>query len=298
MISRRLLLSAAGAGVAAGFSVISRTDLVRAAADSQGKFVVELKRLEAESGGRLGVVLLDTGTGHRIGYRMDERFPLCSTFKVLASAAILRGVDAGRENLDRRVYFSEADLVTYSPETSKHVGPAGMTVADLCKAAITLSDNTAGNLILASIGGPKGLTAFARSLGDDMTRLDRVETALNEAIPDDPRDTTTPNAMATDLRTLVLGEKLSIKSRELLTTWLAGNTTGGKRLRAGLPIGWHIGDKTGTGERGTANDVAVIWPPNAVPFVVTVYLTAAKISSDQQSAVIADVGRAAVAAIV
>jgi beta-lactamase class A len=296
MISRRWLLGAAGAGLT-GLGVIGRKDFAWAAARSQNEFVRELKRLEAESGGRLGVALLDTRTGHRIGYRMDDRFPMCSTFKVLASGAILRGVDVGRESLDRRIFFGNADLVTYSPETSKHVGPTGMTVAELCKAAITLSDNTAGNLILASIGGPKGLTAFARSLGDKMTRLDRIETALNEALPDDPRDTTTPRAMATDLQTLVLGKTLSAKSREQLAIWLVANTTGGKRLRAGLPSGWRVGDKTGTGERGTANDVAVLWPPGRAPVIVTVYLTAATVSPNQQSAVIAGIGRAVTVAL-
>jgi beta-lactamase class A len=291
MISRRRLLQAASIGLA-GFGVIGRAGFVRAAAMSQEQFATELQRLERDSGGRLGVVLLDTATGKRAGHRMDERFPMCSTFKVLAASAILHNVDAGKESLERRVYFNETDLVTYSPETKKHVGPSGMTIAELCKAAITLSDNTAGNLLLASIGGPKGFTDFARSLGDKMTRLDRIETALNEALPDDPRDTTTPNAMASDLQSLVLGKTLSAKSRAQLVEWLAANTTGGKRLRAGLPTGWHVGDKTGTGDRGTANDIAVIWPTGRAPVIVTVYLTGATASSDQQSAVIAGVGRA------
>jgi beta-lactamase class A len=228
---------------------------------------------------------------------MDERFPMCSTFKVLASGAILHGVDTGKESLERRVYFTEADLVTYSPETKKHTGPVGMTIAELCEAAITLSDNTAGNLILASIGGPAGLTAYARSLGDPVTRLDRIETALNEALPDDPRDTTTPNAMASNLQSLVLKDALSAKSRKQLIDWLSANKTGGKRLRAGLPMGWRVGDKTGTGERGTANDVAVIWPSSRAPIIVTVYLTGATTSADAQSATIAGVGRAVVAAL-
>jgi len=296
MISRRRLLQAAGTGLA-GFGVIGRAGFDRAAAMSREQFAAELERLERDSGGRLGVTLLDTATGERTGHRMDERFPMCSTFKVLASGAILHNVDTGKENLERRIYFSEADLVTYSPETTKHVGPVGMTVAELCKAAITLSDNTAANLLLASIGGPQGLTAFVRSLRDPVTRLDRIETALNEALPGDPRDTTTPNAMASDLRTLVLGDTLSAKSREQLTAWLAANTTGGKRLRAGLPAGWRVGDKTGTGGRGTANDAAVIWPVARAPVIVTVYLTGATVSADQQSAVIASVGRAATMAL-
>jgi beta-lactamase class A len=296
MIGRRRLLRAAGAGLA-GFGVMGRAGLVRAAAISQDIFVDELKRLETESGGRLGVTLLDTGTGQCVGHRMDERFPLCSTFKVLASGAVLHGVDAGKESLARRIYFSDANLVTHSPETQKNVGPIGMTVAELCKAAITLSDNTAGNLLLASIGGPQGLTAFVRKLGDDMTRLDRIETDLNEAAPDDPRDTTTPNAMASDLRALALGDVLSTKSRAQLVAWLAANTTGGKRLRAGLPAGWRVGDKTGTGERGTANDVAVVWPPDRAPMIVTAYLTGAAVSADRQNAVMAAVGRAVTTAL-
>jgi beta-lactamase class A len=292
MIGRRRLLRATGAGLA-GLVVMGRAGRARAASALHEKFVDELKRLENESGGgRLGVTLLDTGTGQRVGQRMDERFPMCSTFKVLASGVVLQGVDVGKENLSRRIYFSETDLVAHSPETQKHVGPHGMTVAELCKAAITLSDNTAGNLLLASIGGPQGLTAFVRGLGDDMTRLDRAETALNEALPGDPRDTTTPNAMASDLRALVLDGMLSAESRAQLAGWLAANTTGGKRLRAGLPAAWRVGDKTGSGERGTANDVAVIWPPDRAPFIVTAYLTGATASADRQNAVIAAVGRA------
>jgi beta-lactamase class A len=292
MIGRRRLLRGAGAGLA-GLVVMGRAGRARAAPALQEKFVDELKRLENESGGgRLGVTLLDTGTGQRVGQRMDERFPMCSTFKVLASGAVLQSVDAGKENLSRRVYFSETDLVTHSPETQKHVGPTGMTVAELCMAAIALSDNTAGNLLLASIGGPQGLTAFVRGLGDDMTRLDRTETSLNEALPGDPRDTTTPNAMASDLRALVLDGVLSAKSRAQLADWLTANTTGGKRLRAGLPAAWRVGDKTGSGERGTANDVAVIWPPNRAPVIVTAYLTSATASADRQNAIISAVGRA------
>jgi beta-lactamase class A len=292
MIGRRRLLRATGAGLA-GLVVMGRAGRARAVSALHEKFVDELKRLENESGGgRLGVTLLDTGTGQRVGQRMDERFPMCSTFKVLASGAVLQGVDAGKENLSRRIYFIETDLVAHSPETQKHVGPHGMTVAELCKAAITLSDNTAGNLLLASIGGPQGLTAFVRGLGDDMTRLDRAETALNEALPDDPRDTTTPNAMASDLRALVLDGALSAGSRAQLADWLAANTTGGKRLRAGLPAAWRVGDKTGSGERGTANDVAVIWPPDRAPFILTAYLTGATAPADRQNAVIAAVGRA------
>jgi beta-lactamase class A len=222
---------------------------------------------------------------------MDERFAMCSTFKLLAGAAVLARVDAGKERLDRRVAYAKSDLVTYSPVTEKHVG-AGMTLAELCEAAITVSDNTAGNLLLASLGGPQGFTDFARTLGDTMTRLDRIETALNEATPGDPRDTTTPAAMLANIRTLVLGDALTEPSRGQLKAWMLANKTGGGRLRAGLPGDWAVGDKTGSGEFGTTNDVGVIWPPGRAPIVVTIYFTETKAALEQRIAVLASVGRA------
>jgi beta-lactamase class A len=248
-------------------------------------------RTEAESGGRLGVAVLDTSNGSRAGHKADERFPMCSTFKLLAAAAILRRVDAGKEQLNRRVAYAKSDLVAYSPITEKHID-SGMTLAELCEAAITLSDNTAGNLLLASLGGPQGFTAFARTLGDTMTRLDRIETALNEATPGDPRDTTTPAAMLANIRALVLGDALSEPSRGQLKAWLLANKTGGGRLRAGLPGDWAVGDKTGSGEFGTTNDVGVIWPPGRAPIVVTIYFTETRAALEQRIAVLASVGRA------
>ncbi|NEW91615.1 class A beta-lactamase [Rhodopseudomonas sp. BR0M22] len=282
MIDRRELMKAAAG--AAGLGLFSGSAALAAEALSE-----PCARLEAESGGRLGVGVLDTASGRTIGHRLDERFPMCSTFKVLAAGLVLARVDRKQESLDRRVSYAKSDLVTYSPATEKHV-EGGMTIAELCEAAITLSDNTAGNLLLASFGGPAGLTTFARSLGDDTTRLDRIETELNEALPGDPRDTTSPRAMAQDLRALTLGDALSPASRAQLITWLKANTTGGTRLRAGVPTGWTVGDKTGTGDRGTANDVAVIWPPQRAPLIVTVYLTGATVARDQQNKIIADVG--------
>jgi beta-lactamase class A len=290
MTNRRRFVQAAGAAFV-GFGLLGRSDAVRAAAGPNEKFTEDLKKLEVESGGRLGVSLLDTATGIQIGHRLDERFPMCSTFKVLAAGAILSRVDAGKEDLERRVRFSEADLVTYSPVTKDRTGGAGMSVAELCAAALTLSDNTAGNLLLTSLGGPSNLNAFVRTLGDQTTRLDRIEPDLNEALNDDPRDTTTPNAMASNLRSLALGEVLSAASRDRLAEWLLANKTGDKRLRAGFPAGWRVGDKTGSGSRGTANDVAVIWPPQRAPIIASVYLTAAAGAGDQQSATIAAVGR-------
>lgn len=251
----------------------------------------EFVRIEAVSGGRLGVAALNTADGSRAGHRMDERFAMCSTFKLLAGAAVLARVDAGKEQLNRRIAYEKKDLVPYSPTTEKNVG-AGMTLAELCEAAITLSDNTAGNLLLESFGGPQGLTAFARSVGDTMTRLDRNEPTLNEAVPGDPRDTTTPAAMLTTIRALVLGDALSAASRDQLKAWLLANKTGSGRLRAGLPGDWAVGDKTGSGERGTTNDVGIVWPPGRAPIVVTIYLTEVKAPLEQRIATLAAVGRA------
>ena len=166
-----------------------------------------------------------------------------------------------------------------------------MLMAEICDAAMTLSDNTAGNLMLASFGGPSALTHYARSLDYGVTRLDRIETALNEATPGDPRDTTTPAAMLDIMRRLLVGDTLSAESRERLTGWLLANKTGAKRLRAGFPADWRVGDKTGTGGNGSANDIAVVLPPGRAPILVAVYYTGSTISEEARNAVIANAGR-------
>jgi beta-lactamase class A len=256
-----------------------------------------LAALERRNGGRLGVAALDTASGRRVGHRGDELFPLCSTFKFLAAAFVLARVDRGEEKLDRRVVFSDKDLVTYSPVTKNHVGPGGMSMAEICEAAVTLSDNTAGNLQLASFGGPAGLTAYARSLGDRATRLDRIETELNEAKPGDPRDTTTPAAMLDTMQRLLISDALSASSRDRLIGWLLASKTGARRLRAGLPADWRVGDKTGTGNNGTANDVAIAFPPGRAPILIAAYYTESTIPDDARNAVIAEAGRLAVAGL-
>ena len=228
-----------------------------------------------------------------MAHRGDERFPLCSTFKFLAAAFVLARVDRKEESLTRRIVYARDYLVPYSPVTEKHVGGDGLTVGEICEAAVTLSDNTAGNLLLDSFGGPVGLTAYMRSLDDGITRLDRREPALNEAKPGDPRDTATPVTMLEALRKTVLGTALSTASREQLTAWLVANKTGEKRLRAGVPKGWRVGDKTGAGERNATNDIAVIWPPGRAPIVVTAYYVEARATDGERSAVLADVGRLA-----
>ena len=249
------------------------------------------RAIEAKVGGRLGVATLDTATGELAGQRLDERFPMCSTFKALAAALVLARVDAGQERLDRRIVVARADLLEWAPVTSKHVGGSGMTVAELCEAAITVSDNTAANLLLASAGGPAGVTAFVRRLGDTVTRLDRTEPSLNEGTPGDPRDTSTPRAMAQTLRRLMLGDALSDKGRGQLVQWMAANTTGGQRLRAGVPSDWRVADKTGTGRLGSTNDVGVLWPPRRAPLVVVAYLTGTQAAGDTREAALADVAR-------
>ena len=250
-----------------------------------------LAAVEARCGGRLGVGIIDTGSGRAVGHRTDERFPMCSTHKAMSAAAILSRVDAGQERLDRRVHFAADTVIDYSPVTKAHAGPAGMTLATICEAAITLSDNTAANLMFAALGGPAGVTAFLRGIGDQDTRLDRTEPTLNEARPGDLRDTTTPLAMAGTLQRLVLGDTLLPLSRAQLADWLITGQTGGARLRAGVPATWRVGEKTGTNDHGTANDVGVLWPPGRPPLVVTAFVTASVAPLDAQNAAIAAVAR-------
>jgi beta-lactamase class A len=249
-----------------------------------------LRRIEATQGGRLGVAALDTATGSRIDHRADERFPLCSTFKFLAAAYVLTRVDAGEEALDRVLTYGRDDIVAHSPATEPRLG-TGMTIGALCEATMTLSDNTAANLLLASFGGPEGLTRYVRSLGDGVTRLDRIEPALNEATPGDPRDTTSPAAMLATMERLLLGDALSSTSRHMLTNWLITNRTGDHRIRAGVPQDWTVGDKTGGGAFGTTNDIAILWPPGRAPILLTVYLTETSASADNRENTIAQVAR-------
>lgn len=231
-----------------------------------------LAALESAAGGRLGVAALNTANGARISHRASERFPLCSTFKVLAASAILQRSAAESGLLQRRIAYTKDELVAYSPVTGKHAGE-GMTVSDLCAAALQYSDNTAANLLMNILGGPAAVTAFARSIGDDAFRLDRWETELNTAIPGDPRDTSTPASMSRSLRRLALGDALGAAERGRLVAWMRGNTTGATRIRAGVPADWQVADKTGSGDYGAANDVAVAWPSGKPPVVMAIYFT-------------------------
>jgi len=248
--------------------------------------------IEAQSQGRLGVAVLDTQTGVLTGHRLDERFPMCSAFKWLAAAQVLQRVDQGTERLDRRIRFGRDALLPWSPVTEQHADGAGMHLGDLCLASVAQSDNAAANLILQTLGGPEGLTAFARQAGDAVTRLDRWEPALNEATPGDPRDTSSPRAMAALLNRFALGNALSAGSRQQLVQWLQATQTNARRLAAGLPPGWRVGSKTGTGAHGTTNDVGVYGPEGRAPLVVAVFLTESKASLAVREAAIAQVAAA------
>ena len=234
----------------------------------------ELAKLEASANGRLGVAAINTGNGMRVQYRADERFPFCSTFKTTVAATILKKSATDKDLLGKRIRYNKDELVKsgYAPITQKHITD-GMTIAELCAATLQYSDNAAANFLMKELGGPAAVTAYARSIGDHTFRLDRWEPELNSAIPGDERDTTTPAAMEKSLQQLMLGDALAVAQREQLVAWLKGNTTGGKRMLAGVPQDWIVGDKTGTGSYGTTNDAGVLWPANGAPIVAVVYFT-------------------------
>ena len=292
-LSRRQAL----AGSLLGASALAHSGTRAFARDTEAA-EAKLAALEGGRRGRICVSILDVATGGRIENRANERILMCSTFKAFAAALVLARVDKGKEELDRHVAFTPKEFVeTGSPVTKAHIG-RGMTVGELCDAAVTRSDNTAGNLLLASFGGPDALTAFFRSLGDNISRLDRIETGLNyHDRPNDVRDTTTAAAMTENLRKLLLTDFLSAASRSQLAAWLINNKTGDTRLRAGLPKHWLVGDKTGTnGDKdGNANDIAIAWPSDRAPIIVSAFCEIPLISSDERNAVIAEIGRIAAA---
>lgn len=259
---------------------------------SDDGLIEAVKRIEAQLDARVGVAVHDLETGRTWQYQADERFPLSSTFKTLACAALLKRVDTGREQLNRIVTFDESALVTYSPVTEQRTGPDGMSLSELCHATMSMSDNSAANIVLQSLGGPKAVTEFMRSIGDQVTRLDRWETDLNEAVPGDERDTTTPNAMATTLRTLVLGDILSPESRLQLKEWLKSNQVGDALFRSGVPSDWTVADRTGAGGYGSRSIAAVMWPPARKPVIATVYLTETEASFALRNTAIAEIGMA------
>lgn len=231
-------------------------------------FAREFEKLERAYDARLGVHAVDTGTGREVAYRDGERFAYNSTFKALQAAVVLRKYTL--DGLDRRITYSADDLIANSPVTEKHVG-TGMTLGELCDAAVRYSDNTAANLLFDQLGGPKGLDAALEGIGDHVTRMERYEPELSRWVPGEQRDTTTPRALAADLRAFVLTDALGKGERAQLTKWLRTNTTGDELIRAGVPKSWVVGDKTGTGSfYGARNDIAVVWPPGAAPIVISI----------------------------
>ncbi|VWC76947.1 PenA family class A beta-lactamase [Burkholderia lata] len=284
---RALLLVAATTPLV--MTVNACAPLISPAKDSPS---TSLAALERSVGGRLGVCAIDTANGKQVQYRANERFPFCSTFKAMLGAAVLAQSVERPQLLQQLIVYQRNDLVDYSPVTEQHVG-TGMTVADLCRALFAYSDNSAANLLTNLVGGPTALTAYARSIGDNTFRLDRLETELDSSLPGDPRDTTTPAAMAASLNLLTLGNALPAAQRELLVDWLRGNKVGDKRIRAGVPAGWMVGDKTGTGDYGTTNDVGVVWPPARLPIVLAIYYTQTHSDAKPREDVVAAAARIA-----
>jgi len=264
-VARRRTLQGLGAALAAA------TLPVRAV--ERGALSDQLAQLEAASGGRIGLAVLDTATGARIEHRAGERFAMCSTFKLMLAAAILTRIDAGALKPAQRVPYARADLLAHSPLTAAHADEGALPLERLARAAVEVSDNTAANLLLTLIGGPAGYTQFLRGLDDPFTHLDRMELALNSNLPGDPRDTTSPAAMLADMQKTLLGTTLAVSSRERLLGWMRDCRNGGERLRARLPAGWKAGDKAGTGERGAVNDLAIFWPPARPPILIACYLS-------------------------
>jgi beta-lactamase class A len=278
-----------GAWGLSGCAFISKQQAAAARALSD-----ELAALEIQSQGRLGLYVLDTVSGAEAGWRSDERFPMCSTFKTLLAARVLHLSQKDEIRLWRKLYYSPAEVVAWSPISEKWAGAnGGMTVQELCEAMVVVSDNTAANVMLEASGGPAALTQWLRELGDGTTRLDRNEPSLNTALPGDERDTTTPQAMAHSLQKLLLGDVLEGYARALLQQWLADSRTGDKRVRAGMPSDWTVGGKTGSGERGTACDTLIVWPTaQSAPLLVTAYLTGSSLDGAGREAVLAKAGEA------
>ena len=258
---------------------------------AQPEFANRMAAIEAQTRGRIGVAAVDTGSGKHLDYRSEERFPMCSTFKFLAAAGVLKRVDEKQEKLDRFVPYDAKDILEYAPVTKAHLKEGGITLTALCAAAIEQSDNTAGNLLLDAIGGPVGLTNFARAIGDKVTRLDRQEPELNTASPGDERDTTTPAAMLADMFQLVLGNTLSPSSRHQLEQWLQANETGASMIRAGVPTSWIIGDKTGRGANGATNDIAIMRPPGRAPILLVIYSAGSTATANDRAAVLAEAAK-------
>ncbi len=246
------------------------------------------RTLEKKYSGHLGIAAINTANNRVYAFNGNQRFPFCSTFKFMLVAAILNASQSDKGLLSKRIDYSNQTITSagYTPETSKHI-KTGMTVRALCKAAITLSDSGAANLLVQQLGGPQAVVNFSRSIGDKAFYLVRIEPNLNTAVPGDKRDTTTPLAMATSMREILLSNVLSDQNRKLLQQWLIDSKTGGARIRAGAPKSWLVGDKTGTGAYGSTNDIAILWPPHKRPMIFVIYFTTDNASSKANENIIA-----------
>ncbi|NHQ93994.1 class A beta-lactamase [Janthinobacterium lividum] len=289
---RRNLLLAGGA------ALLCPTPLLFAApATSITAAQTQLAALEQAAGGRLGVAAWRQGSDLRVAYRADERFPLASTFKAMLAGAVLARSVSQPGLLDQHVRYEKKELVTYSPITEKHLAN-GMNVADLCAATLQYSDNSAANFLMTLLGGPQAVTAFAHSIGNTVFQLERWETELNSAIPGEVRDTASPASMAHSLQQLLLENSLPAPQRQQLDAWMRGNTTGDKRIRAGVPAGWQVADKTGSGAYGSVNDIGVAYPASGAPLVIAVYYTREQKKADTNQDIITAATRIVTAALV
>lgn len=260
-----------------------------------------LAALERQVGGRLGVAFLNTANGNIVGHRLQERFGMCSTFKLALAAEVLRKIDQGALKSDQWVSYSKADIMSHAPVAKEHLARGGMTVLAMAEAIQTTSDNTAANALLKLIGGPAAFTQLLRAGGDNVTRVDRMEPEMNRVGPGEVRDTTTPHAAALTAQRQLLGGWLKPESNRLLIGWMEATETGTKRLRAGLPPGWRAGDKTGTGMipglHDKYNDIAIAWPARKAPIIITAYYETPTSHGgamrDEDQAVLAEVGRIA-----
>ncbi|MEO8926112.1 MAG: class A beta-lactamase [Caulobacteraceae bacterium] len=252
-----------------------------------------LEAYERQSGGRIGLYAENLATGAKVAWRADQRFVMCSTFKTSLAALVLARVDRGEDHLERMIPYGSQDLAEYAPVARRNLAAGAMSVADMCEAAVELSDNTCANLLLARVGGPAALTAFWPRTGDAVSRLDHNEPMLNRSPPGDPHDTTTPAAMAGNLRRLVLGNVLAPASRERLTAWMVDCKTGDNRLRAGLPKTWKIADKTGNNGKDAAGDIAVTWSKPGAPVLICAYTQGGSPTAAQLESVFTQVGRMA-----
>lgn len=253
----------------------------------QSSIQKNLATLETSSGGKIGISAINTGNNQRIQFRAEERFPMGCTSKVIGVAAILKASMTNSQLLQERITFTKKDLTNWTPITEKHLVD-GMTIAELSAAAISYSDNTAMNLLAKKLGGPKGLNSFARSIGDNNFKLDHMWPEEANVSPATTDDSTTPAAMERSLQKLTLGDVLAIPQREKLLTWMKANVLGQGRIRAGVPKGWIVGDKTGTGfHYGTTNDIAIIWPPKCSPIILAIYYSHNKKAAPKREDILA-----------